>query len=151
MRRRLSAFVSLLAIIAVCAARGEAQSVTRVSSAGAIVPASEVAAARAACTLRALGAAGYLVRAHPTDSTRRVLTRTLVGIDLYTGLLSPGDTRVESAEVRLSDGPAGLAVERVSLLRPDTGATQPTARESARADAQLRELLQAVGERCDAR
>ena len=147
---RLSVLATLLPLLAVGAARADAQSTTRVSSDGAIVPApaTTTSAARAACALRALGAAGYNVRSHPTDSTRRTLTRTLVGIDTYTGLLKPGDTRVETVELRLNDGPGGLGVERVTLLHPEARDAQPSRAESARTNTQFHELLQAVRQRC---
>jgi hypothetical protein len=138
--RRLSALASLLPMLAFGAARAEAQSAAAATTA-------PVVSARSACVLRAFGAAGYRVRAHPDDPSRRTLVRTLIGIDRRTGLLSPDDTRTETVEMQLG-GPSGAAITRVSMLRPDRPGSAFTSREVQRADAQARELLRAVEPRC---
>ena len=139
--RRRSALASLLPMLAFCAARAEAQSAAVAATTAPVV------SARSACVLRAFGAAGYRVQAHPDDPTRRTLVRTLIGVDRRTGLLSPGDTRTETVEMQLG-GPTGAAITRVSLLRQDRPGSAFTSREVQRADAQARELLRAVEPRC---
>ena len=150
--RRSLVYAAVLPVLALCAGRAEAQVVTT-SSGGAVVP--TVASARAACVMRAFGAAGYRTQMHPSDSTRRVLVRSLVGVDLNTGLLSPTNSRTEMVEVQLDDSPAGLSITGVTLLNPNVAAPnagrrqeQPTASERYRAAEQARELLSAVEPRC---
>lgn len=144
--RRMSVVAGALFLLAVPAARAGAQSAATATS---VAP--PVRASRVACTTRALGAAGYRLQPHPSDSTRRVLARTLVGIDLYTGLLHPDDIREESVEVTVDEPAAAFSIARVSMAWPTNPFALPTTRQLRGLDTQARELLSAVSSRCQAR
>lgn len=105
--------------------------------------------AEARCLLGVLAAEGFRAAPHPSDSTRRVLTRTLTGISRRTGQPDPMDTRAELVEVRVDPGGPGLAVERVAALQPTgTGAMDGG---SSRLLGEVQALLREAAPRCAAR
>ena len=116
-----------------------------------ILPSASEPSAEARCLLAVLAAEGFRAAPHPTDSTRRVLTRTLTGVDQLGIGPSARDSRVEVLEVRLDAGRPGLVVERVSALQPTHGAPSVPEGDVARLDREVRALVRDAAPRCEAR
>ena len=105
--------------------------------------------AEARCLLGVLAAEGFRAAPHPSDSTRRTLTRSLTGVSRLTGRPDPMDSRADMVEVRVDPGTPGLVVERVSTMQPTgSGATDG---ESSRLFREVRALLRDAAPRCAAR
>ena len=120
-----------------------------VGTLAAFAPAPEPSA-EARCLLGVLAAEGFRVKPHPTDSTRRMLTRTLTGIDRFGIGPSTSDSRVEMVEVRIDPGRPGLAIEQVSTLQP-VGSMGAKEVSTGELDRRVRTLLREAEPRCSAR
>lgn len=103
----------------------------------------------AACVLEAFTREGYRVHANPADSTRRLLSRTLTGVDPRSGQPNVADSYTENVTVRLDAGVPGLTIDQIGILRPTTdGASLAHAAATARLDRATRALLIEATVRC---
>lgn len=103
---------------------------------------------RVACQLEALAAGGYRVAPHATDTTRRQLTLRLAGVDPATGGPDPSDWRAEFVDVRINGETGDVAIERVSVLRPDDADAPLHSPEAAHARVRVGAVLEAAAARC---